>query len=101
MNASSPTASHSFAFQLFTVCCTAPVSQSMVAETAHDLPITDKPVAANAQSDSGVESVALVTSSSPILAATKMADRKVPEMSGFFKKTTVTEEERLDYHMFD
>jgi hypothetical protein len=73
----------------------------MVAETAHDLPITDKPVAANAQSDSGVESVALVTSSSPILAATKMADRKVPEMSGFFKKTTVTEEERLDYHMFD
>jgi hypothetical protein len=30
-----------------------------------------------------------------------MADRKVSEMSDFFKKTTVTEEERLAYHSFD
>jgi hypothetical protein len=29
-----------------------------------------------------------------------MVDRKVPEMSNFFKKTTVTKEERLAYHSF-
>jgi hypothetical protein len=29
-----------------------------------------------------------------------MTDRKVPEMSDFFKKTTVTEEEHRGYHMF-
>jgi hypothetical protein len=29
-----------------------------------------------------------------------MADRKVPEMSDFFKKTTVTKEDRLAYHRF-
>jgi hypothetical protein len=47
-----------------------------------------------------VENIAPATSSSPTLAATKMADRKVPEMSNFFKKTTVIEEERLAYHSF-
>jgi hypothetical protein len=36
-------ASHSFVFQLFTACYITPVSHSMVAETAHDLPIIDKP----------------------------------------------------------
>jgi hypothetical protein len=34
---------------------------------------------------------ALATSSSPTLAATKIADKKVSKMSDFFKKTTVTE----------
>jgi hypothetical protein len=29
-----------------------------------------------------------------------MADRKVPEMSDFFKKTTIIEEERQAYHRF-
>jgi hypothetical protein len=47
-----------------------------------------------------VESAALITSSSSTLTATKMADRKILEMSDFFKKTTVTEEERLAYHRF-
>jgi hypothetical protein len=47
-----------------------------------------------------VESVALATSSSPTLATIKMADRKVPEMSDFFKKTIVTEEERRAYYRF-
>ena len=45
-----------------------------------------------------MESAALATSSSPTLAATKMVDRRVPKMSNFFKKITVTEEERLAYH---
>jgi hypothetical protein len=100
MSVPSPIASHSFAFQLFTTCCKAPVSHSMATEIAHDLPIAGVPVGDNAQRDSGVESAALVISSSPTLAATKMVDRKVPEMSDFFKKTTITEEECLVYHSF-
>jgi hypothetical protein len=100
MSASNPIASHSFAFQLFTAYCTASISHSMVVETAHDLPITDAPTGDDVQSDSGAESIASATSSSPTLAATKMTDRKVPEMSDFFKKTIVTEEERLTYHSF-
>jgi hypothetical protein len=100
MSVSSPIVFHSSTFQLFTARCTAPVSHSMAAETAHDLPITDKPIDDNAQSDSGAESAAPGTSSSSTLAATKIADIKVSEMSDFFKKTTVTEEERLAYHMF-
>jgi hypothetical protein len=72
----------------------------MVAKTAHDLPIIDKPAGDDAQSDFRVESAASATSSSPTLVATKMTDKKVPEMSDFFKKTTVTKEEQRAYHMF-
>jgi hypothetical protein len=71
----------------------------MAMETAHDLPIANKPTGDDTQRDSGADSAALATSS-PTLAATKMADRKVPEMSDFFKKSTVTEEECLAYDSF-
>jgi hypothetical protein len=47
-----------------------------------------------------VESTTPTTSSSPTPAAIKMAEKKVPEMSEFFKKTTITEEERKAYHDF-
>jgi hypothetical protein len=96
MSASSPIALQSFAFQLFT----ASTSHSVAAETAHDLPIIDVSAGDDAQSNSGAECIAPATSSSPTLAATKMADRKVYEMSDFFKKTTVTKEQRLAYHSF-
>jgi hypothetical protein len=43
MSAASLIASHSFAFQLFTAYYTAPISHSMVAKTAHDFSIADKP----------------------------------------------------------
>jgi hypothetical protein len=73
----------------------------MAVETAHDLPITNKPTSDDAQSDSRVESTAPATFSSPTQATTKMMDRQAPEMSDFFKKTIITEEERLAYHRFD
>jgi hypothetical protein len=101
MSASSPIASHYFAFQLFTACCTASTSHFIAAKTAHNLPIVDAPADDDTQSDSGAESIALATSSSPTLAATKIADKNVTEMSDFLKKTTVTKEERLAYHSFD
>jgi hypothetical protein len=100
MSASSPIASHSFAFQLFIACCTVSTSHSMAMKTAYDLPIADAPTGDDAQSDSGAERIAPATSSSPTLAVTKMTDRKVTEMSNVFKKTTVSEEECLPYHSF-
>jgi hypothetical protein len=69
----------------------------MAGETVYDLPPVDRPVNDDAKSDSGVESTA-PTTSSPSLAAIKMADKKVLEMSKFFKKTTITEEEHKDIH---
>jgi hypothetical protein len=66
----------------------------------HRSRFSDKPAGDDAQSDSRVETATPESSSSPTLAATKMVDRKVPEMSDFLKKTTITEEERLAYNRF-
>jgi hypothetical protein len=41
-----------------------------------------------------------VTSSSPTPGAIKMADKKVPWMSDFFKKTNVSNVEHQSYHDF-
>jgi hypothetical protein len=65
--------------------------------TSHNLPTADNPTADDTKSDSEAESAAPTTSSSPTLSAIKMADKKVPEMSAFFKKTTVIEQERQAY----
>jgi hypothetical protein len=48
--------------------------------------------------DSGVESTAMATSSSPTRGTTKMADREIPELTDFFKKTTVTKDDHRAYH---
>jgi hypothetical protein len=48
--------------------------------------------------DSGVENVAMVTSSSPTHGATKMADGEIPKLTNFFKKITVIEDDRQAYH---
>jgi hypothetical protein len=69
-------------------------------KTSHNLPTADKPTADDTKSDSEAESAAPTTSSSPNLSAIKMADKKVLEMSDFFKKTTVIEQERQAYHNF-
>jgi hypothetical protein len=48
-------------------------------------------------SDSGAESIA-ITASSPTRDATLMAKGEIPELSDFFKKTYVTDEECQTYH---
>jgi hypothetical protein len=48
--------------------------------------------------DSGAESTAMATSSSPTRGTTKMADREIPELTDFFKKTTVTKDDHRAYH---
>jgi hypothetical protein len=48
-------------------------------------------------SDSGAESITIMTSS-PTRGAALMAKGEIPELSNFFKKTSVTDEERQAYH---
>jgi hypothetical protein len=48
--------------------------------------------------DSRVESTAMSASSSPTCGATKMAEGEISELTDFFKKTTVTEDNRRAYH---
>jgi hypothetical protein len=52
----------------------------------------------DSKNDFWPESIAMVTSSSPTRGATKMADGKIPELTYFFKKTTVTEDNSKSYH---
>jgi hypothetical protein len=48
--------------------------------------------------DSGVKTTAMIGSSSPTRGTTKMAEGEIPELTYFFKKTTVTEDDRRAYH---
>jgi hypothetical protein len=52
----------------------------------------------NSGYNSAIESAAMATSSSPTRGAAKMADGEIPELTDFFKKTTVTEEDRKAFH---
>jgi hypothetical protein len=44
--------------------------------------------------DSRTESTKMAVSSSPTRGATKMAEREIPELTDFFKKTTMIEDDR-------
>jgi hypothetical protein len=48
--------------------------------------------------DSGMESTAMATSSSPTRGAAKIAEGEILELTDFFKKTVVTEDDRRVYH---
>jgi hypothetical protein len=48
-------------------------------------------------SDSGVESIAVMTSS-PTCGATLKTKGEIPQLYGFFKKTSVIDDERQAYH---
>jgi hypothetical protein len=50
--------------------------------------------------DSGAESTAMAASSSPTHGATKMVEGEILELTDFFKKTTVTEDDRRAYHNY-
>jgi hypothetical protein len=49
------------------------------------------------ENDSGAESIALMTSS-PTRGTALMAKGEIPELSNFFNKTSITDEERQAYH---
>jgi hypothetical protein len=48
--------------------------------------------------DSGTESTVMAASSSPTRGAAKMAEGEILKLTDFFKKTTVTEDDRRAYH---
>jgi hypothetical protein len=83
--------SSSFAF---TIYC------SMADTTVHApaAPVAPSANADDSGHDSGVESTAMAASSSPTRGTTKMADGKISELTDFFKKMTVTENNRRAYH---
>jgi hypothetical protein len=61
------------------------------------LVITETAVGCN-KSDSGMERDAPVTSSSANLAAIKMGDNQIPEITDFWKKSNVSEANHQAYH---
>jgi hypothetical protein len=52
----------------------------------------------DAGDENGAESTAMSNSSSPTRGATLMAKGEIPELTDFFKGTTVSEEELQAYH---
>jgi hypothetical protein len=60
-------------------------------------PVAPSASADDSGHDSGAESAAMVASS-PTCGATRMAVGEIPELTDFFKKMTVTEDDRQTYH---
>jgi hypothetical protein len=60
-------------------------------------PVTPSAIADDSGHNSGAESAAMVASS-PTRGATRMVTGEIPELTDFFKKTTVTEDDRREYH---
>jgi hypothetical protein len=70
-----------------------------MAEESANNPHTNPPINDDdAKSDSRAESTTISTSSSPTHDASLMAKGEIPELTDFFKKTSITEEERQAYH---
>jgi hypothetical protein len=78
----------------FTLYC------SMADTTIHApaAPVAPSANADDSGHDSRVESTAMAASSSPTHGATRMAEGKIPELTDFFKKTTVTQDDRRVYY---
>jgi hypothetical protein len=68
----------------------------MATESTIDLPPTNLSIDDDAGGDSGAESTAMMTLSSPTRGASWMAKGEIPELIDFFKKTSVSEEELQD-----
>jgi hypothetical protein len=78
----------------FTIYC------SMADTTAH-APAAHVALSTNADDsghDSRTENTTMAASSSPTRGVAKMAEGEIPELTDFFKKMTVTEDNRRAYH---
>jgi hypothetical protein len=72
-----------------------------MADTTVHAPAAPVAPSANADDsghDSGAKSAVMAASSSPTRGATRMAKGEIPKLADFFKKTTVTEDDRRAYH---
>jgi hypothetical protein len=81
----------------FHPCCTAPTLRSMAKGPARYPTVANPLTNEDTESDSRVKSVT-ATTSSPTCGAALMAKGEILELSDFFKKTSVTDEERQAYH---
>jgi hypothetical protein len=74
----------------------------MAGTTVHapTAPVAPSASADDSGHDSGVENI-LMAASSPTHGATRMAAGEIPELTDFFKKMTVTEDDRRTYHDCD
>jgi hypothetical protein len=82
-------------FQLF--AATLLILRSMAEGSSHNPIVTNSPADEDTGKDSRVESVAAMASS-PTRSAALMAKGEIPELSDFFKKTSITDGERQAYH---
>jgi hypothetical protein len=73
----------------------------MADEADRTLAAVDTPAIDEGRNNSRAESDAPMTSSSATLAVINMADNKVPKMSDYWKKSTITEADHQAYHDFD
>jgi hypothetical protein len=69
----------------------------MVDEADQNPLITTEPATGGNKSDSRMKSDALATSSSATVAAIKMADKKIPDIAEYWKKSNVSEANRQAY----
>jgi hypothetical protein len=69
----------------------------MAEEPSHDPIVANPPADEDTGNDSGVESVA-VMASSPTCGTALLSKGETPELSDFFKNTSVTDGERQAYH---
>jgi hypothetical protein len=65
---------------------------------AHDPTAVNPLVDESTRSDSEAESTAMTTSISPTHGVSMMAKGEIPELTKFFKKTSISEEELQGYH---
>jgi hypothetical protein len=70
----------------------------MAGEADQNPPVITEPATGDNKSDSRTESDTLATSSSVTLAAIKMADNQIPEITDFWMKSNVSEANRQAYH---
>jgi hypothetical protein len=73
-------------------------SPSMAGEADQNPPVITELTGGGNKSDSRTESDALATSSSATLAAIKMEDNQIPEITNFWKKSNVSETNGQAYH---
>jgi hypothetical protein len=94
--------SHLFCyFQSFLATCyITSILCSMAEGPSRDPTVANPPVDEDTGIDSGVESIAAMTSS-PTHGATLMAKCEIPKLSDFFNKTSIIDDERQAYHEHD
>jgi hypothetical protein len=70
----------------------------MAGEGDQTLCAADEPIIDEDKGNSGMESDIPMAVSSSNMAATKIADKVIPDMSNYWKKSTGTDDDRKAYH---